>query len=528
MRQAAVQTLNAGKAKVTLSKPTLDIYNDGERFAIVSRDDRFPAVLAYGVGNFDIDKAPENVKWWFEAVQRSMDKAVKENKTRRVPATYTPVEPFVTTKWGQSAPFNNYCPVFEDDNTKAPTGCVATAMAQIINYRQYPTSVKFEGSYMIGEKEKTALVESTYSFPFNKAYGNYLPTADSDVEYMSYTPLQGNRVATLMRDCGYAIDMNYDAKSSGGYTFMAGAAFVEKFNYPKESVKYVSRYYYSDEEWMDMVYAELQNGTPVLYAGSTEKSGGHAFVFHGMDADGLVFVNWGWSGIFDGYYAIDVLTPGADDFSDKQEMVIGVRPTPLPTDIWCSSFATILPYVFTYDNETQILTLTWSEGIFNISCSDFYGQWGIVVEDVNNPENTGWAELFEEPETIEFFTGFSGEVSGTFEFDPGTYHIYLATVAAGETNWQYVRTVGGAIYYDLTVDANGIVTLAETPTFTTGQGTEGPEIPVPTAIKNIIAKPAETTAPVRYFDLQGREVSGSTKGLLIRKHGDEVQKVLVK
>ena len=110
MRRAAVKSLNASTSTVTLSKPTLDVYNDGKSFAIVSRDDRFPVLLAYGIGNFDIDKAPANVKWWFEAVQRSMDKAIKQNAPRRADVVYTPVAPMMTTKWGQFSPYNNMCP----------------------------------------------------------------------------------------------------------------------------------------------------------------------------------------------------------------------------------------------------------------------------------------------------------------------------------------------------------------------------------------------------------------------------------
>ena len=83
MQQAASKVMNGSKAQVTLSKPTLDVFNDGSRFAIVSRDDRFPEILAYGMGNFDIEKAPANVKWWFEAVQRCMENAVKQNAPRR-------------------------------------------------------------------------------------------------------------------------------------------------------------------------------------------------------------------------------------------------------------------------------------------------------------------------------------------------------------------------------------------------------------------------------------------------------------
>ena len=531
MRQAAVKTLNANKAKATLSKPTLEVYNDGSSFTIVSRDDRFPEVLAYGVGNFDIETAPANVKWWFEAVQRSMEKAVKENAPRRAATTYTAVAPMMTTKWGQNAPYNNYCPVFEKEKTKAPTGCVATAMAQMMNYQQYPASAKFEGSYSIDDKDKTEMVETTYSWPYQLAYGYYLPTADGEVANMSYTPLQGNKVAALMRDCGYAIGMSYDPSGSGGIVAYAGQAFVEKFSYPKQSVKYLDRNYYSDEEWMQMIASELGNNTPILYGGYSE-SGGHAFVFHGMDAEGKVYVNWGWDGMYDGYFAIDVLTPGSDDFSEGQEMVIGTRSTALETDVYHSLFVTDAPYEFSYDNEKKELTITLVKAVYNSTCRDFKGKWALVVEDMTNPEKTDYADLLEDGTIVQIFSGYRAQsISNEFIVEPGTYHIYMATADAGESNWQYIRTLDGVFYYEMTVADDGTVTIATTPTFTTGSGAEAPEIQeIPEevdGIQHVISNPANTSAP-RYYDLQGREVSGSTKGLLIRRQGDEVKKVMVK
>ena len=166
MRRAAMRSLHASTATVTLSKPTLDVYNDGNQFAIVSRDDRFPAVLAYGMGNFDIEKAPDNVKWWFEAVQRSMDKAIKQNTPRRADVAYTPVAPMMTTKWGQDSPYNNMCPresgdEHDTESPRSPSGCVATAMAQIMNYQQYPVILlqpMYNTRIIISRKQRVLLL----------------------------------------------------------------------------------------------------------------------------------------------------------------------------------------------------------------------------------------------------------------------------------------------------------------------------------------------------------------------------------
>ncbi len=528
MQQAASKVMNGSKAQVTLSKPTLDVFNDGNRFAIVSRDDRFPEILAYGMGNFDIEKAPANVKWWFEAVQRCMENAVKQNAPRRAAVAYTAVEPFITTKWGQSTPYNNYCPVFEADKTKAPSGCVATAMAQIINYWQYPASATFEGGYSIDKKDKTVQVASTYSFPYQLAYGIYLPTADADPEEMKYTPSQGNKVATLMRDCGYSVNMNYTADGSGASTVAAGNALATKFSYPKDAVRYVNREWFTDEAWMKLIQTELANKSPILYAGGSEDSGGHAFVFHGMDTEGKVFVNWGWQGQYDGYYAIDLLTPGDDDFSLYQEAVVGIRSKALDGEVYHSFFYTNKPYTFKYDQATTELSVTLVQDVYNMTCHHFTGRWSLVIEDMNNPEKTEILDLLEEGTTVEYFRGYEAQTLslGKGTFDPGTYRLYMATEDTGEASWQYVQTVGGGMYYELTAAADGTVTLASTPTYTDGH----PNLPsTPTVIRKVkTGNITPATAPVRYYDLQGREVNAGTKGLVIRKQGNEVKKVVVR
>lgn len=530
MRQAALRSLNSTKAECVLNKKTLEVYTDGRRFSIVSRDDRFPAVLAYGNGNFDVNKIPSNVKWWLEHTQRCMELAIEGKASVRAPKSYTPVAPLMTTKWGQGYPYNDMCPRIsgderDQDSPHAPTGCVATAMAQILNYQQYPSEVRFNGACYLGDElYEEREIQSTYSWPFLIAYGSYLPdgyTSYEDTKSQSYSVIQGKRIATLLRDCGYAVEMEYTEYGSGASTPDAGNAFVNKFNYPEQSVKFYYNWYYTAEEWMDILYAEFVNGCPVLYSGTDAQSGGHAFVLHGMDVDGLVYVNWGWDGLYDGYYTVGMLTLDDCNFSEVEEdMITGIRPTALSTDAVMSVFATDEPYQFEYDNETKALSLILKQGIYNLNCQDFKGRWCLVVENVNDSEDILFSDLIDEGTIVEYWSGYGAQtVSFDATFGKGTYHIYMATLDEGETVWQYVRTVGGAIYYDLTVDANGKVTIADKPTFTTGGAS-------PTAIRSIRQQTNDNS--VRYYNLQGQEVNGSFKGLLIHKQGNEMKKVVVK
>ncbi len=140
MQEIAAQQLNITsthkvKAKNTtveriINKPTLSVFSDGNGFAIVSRDDRFPALLAYGTGCFNKDDMPENVKWWMEAMQRAMAAHIRNGSSFARTDSYTAISPIMTTKWGQSTPYNNYAPAIKSNNgQKAPAGCVAIALA---------------------------------------------------------------------------------------------------------------------------------------------------------------------------------------------------------------------------------------------------------------------------------------------------------------------------------------------------------------------------------------------------------------
>ena len=149
--------------------------------------------------------------------------------------------------------------------------------------------------------------------------------------YGNYNEAQVNAVATLMRDCGVAADMqyggsNYTENGSGAYSTEAAAGLRTYFGIA--DAECLERDYYSDADWMDKVYTALSEDGPIYYGGASYSSGGHAFVLHGYRADGMVYVNWGWSGDEDGYYNIDLLNPGYYHFDMGQDMIIGVKGAP--------------------------------------------------------------------------------------------------------------------------------------------------------------------------------------------------------
>ena len=300
-------------------------------FVIVAADERAEPILGYSYDNpFMVEGMPDNVRGWLdhyrEQIKAALDDGIQPSTQitekwallragHAIPTrSITAVSPLLQTTWDQNQYYNQYCP--SDANGPgghAYAGCVATAMAQIIRYWQWPNSGFNSHSY-------THNNYGTLSVDFGSVTHNYnnMPNSLSS----SSTSTQKNAVATLIYHCGVAVDMDYAADGSAAYTYTVPNALYNYFAYA-ENGTYVYRPDYSDTEWSNMIKQELNNSRPVFYAGSG--SGGHAFVCDGYDNNGNFHFNWGWSGSYNsGYYALDALTPGSHNYSENQEAIIGI------------------------------------------------------------------------------------------------------------------------------------------------------------------------------------------------------------
>ncbi len=131
-------------------------------------------------------------------------------------------------------------------------------------------------------------------------------------------------IAQLMLYCGQSVHMDYDLAGSGATSYEVSTALINIFGFSK-SASLARRDSYSDEQWNQMVYDELQQGHPVLYFGQSN-AGGHAFIVDGY-ASGMYHLNWGWDGYCDGYFTLDRLNPNMDDgYNYGQEMVVNGCP----------------------------------------------------------------------------------------------------------------------------------------------------------------------------------------------------------
>lgn len=378
------------------SEGQLYVFNCGENggYIVVAGDDNVKEpVLGYAdSGSFDYEQMPENMRWWIDEYARQIE-YIQSNDAA---TTYMPqrrailgsVAPLLgDVKWNQDYPYNLQCPVITYSNgtqSNAVTGCVATAMAQIMYYHRWPEYGTGSHSYDWVYDNKT----TTLSADFSQSVYDWDAMTPTYDEYSSDESRAA--VAKLMSDVGIAVDMMY-GESSGAYDIYAARALVTYFGYDK-GVQKLDRRLFPQSEWEDMIYSELNASRPVYYSGSSE-TGGHAFVLDGYNTDGYFHINWGWGGYGNGYFRTTALDPYyqgiggfAGGYNLNQAMIIGVqKPQETTTQVTPSLHADAMyPDYAEYnigDNVTIHLENYFGSHIENISFST-----ALLISDLNDAE----------------------------------------------------------------------------------------------------------------------------------------------
>ena len=306
---------------------------------ILSADDVAYPVIAYSrKGSYLPTNHPVQFDGWMNAVKNEIRGAIAKSlqalpkaktawtRLDTEPAEFLPrvesagTPPLIRTTWNQGKYYNHQCPAdAAGQDGHVYTGCVATAMAQVVKYYNYPARGNGSHSY----------VHSTYGTQFadfgNTAY-HWAAMPDKLTAYNS-------AVATLMYHCGVSVDMDYGPSGSGAnVSYYATNALKQYFRY-KASLHFAWRSSYTDAQWRSLLRSEIDAGHPVLYRGSG--TGGHAFVCDGYeatDSDHFHF-NWGWGGYLDGYFYIDNLAPGSYDFTNSQGGILGIERAIIKGDI---------------------------------------------------------------------------------------------------------------------------------------------------------------------------------------------------
>lgn len=264
-----------------------------KKFVIISGESKLNELVGYG------DKMIENPNDqppYFKLFLKEYERVVKEVRAKATTTTLQrpikrKVEPLLTCKWSQYDPFNKYTPLSDGQHT--PTGCVATATAQVMFYNKWPKNRPQDYIASTGDDAKKS---ATYWWDEMKNTTNEMRTEQSR-----------QAVGLLMYDIGKAVHMRYYIKGSDSNLQRACNALRDKFDY---TVRYLDKNFLPANEFLNEVMQEISDGYPVLVVG-----GPHAFVYDGYDEQGLIHTNWGWGGENDGYFDINIVTLNVSGFA---------------------------------------------------------------------------------------------------------------------------------------------------------------------------------------------------------------------
>lgn len=315
------------------------VFANGEDkgFTIVSGDDRMPEVVGYSAqGTYDPDHLPANYVGFMKAYQETVEALLKGDaqvsgglaearQWRAERAGTAAVAPLLGgIKWNQTEPYNNRCPLYDGTN-RSVTGCVATAMAQVMMYHQYPKELKATIKAYITKSKGIEIPAINSGETYD--WDNMLP----DYSQSDYTSAQADAVAKLMYHCGAAVKMDYGPSSGANVT---PAILATYFGYDADLMQDLTRTCFTLQQWMTLIDNELKAKRPILYSGKSS-DGGHEFVCDGSDGKGLYHINWGWGGYQDGYFDLTILQPqkggagsgsAVDGYNRDCSMIIGIVP----------------------------------------------------------------------------------------------------------------------------------------------------------------------------------------------------------
>lgn len=338
-RSAPAKPVSPTMAHVMRSKESqrdnvyvINLGND-QGFVIVSAEDGADdVVLGYcDHGSFSYDDCPVQLKDLLAVYTAGVD-SLRSHPAMAAPrrvVTVWPsyigsivVGPLLTTTWSQWGPYNMYCPA------GCPTGCVPTAIAQVMNYWKWPKTT----IGMVGKEDF-----SGHTYDWDNMLDNYGPSYLTNGHYngsTSYDDVQAEAVSNLMADIGKAFGTMYSPE--GSPTYFSFLQLVENFGYEPGIV---SKSGLTAADLQDDMKKELDDGRPVLYAGypyGFQESGedGHALVCDGYTDRDYFHFNYGWGGSYDGFYknallpkfrCAAVIFTGVRPYDAKRKVVDGIE-----------------------------------------------------------------------------------------------------------------------------------------------------------------------------------------------------------
>lgn len=289
--------------------------SDGKGFVIVAGEDRVrQLIVGYSLeGNISLPLS-SSLQGYLNCYAGYIEALRKGNATAKPRRKAEPVEPLLTTTWGQGIPYNYYCPTL--NGRKLITGCVTTAVAQIMKYYQWP--VQGEGVC----RAEVHNLDTTYT---ETTLGEEYRWNRMKEHYRRSAKMKITDVARLMRDVGHAVGVRYTSVLTSANSAHVPRALVEHFHY-SPAMRQLYRSRYTDEEWNSLLAAELAARRPIYYSTHSTRFDGHAFVVCGMDEQGLYYVNWGWDGHCDGYFDFDAVAADGASYNYVQSAIVNIMP----------------------------------------------------------------------------------------------------------------------------------------------------------------------------------------------------------
>jgi len=455
------------------------VFNAGDKdgFVIVSGDDAVKPILAYSdEGSFPTGKIPENICNWLNYYSKEIQYVVANPSSQTSPNTTNETVPGLRTtnsaatpllgriRWDQGDPYNLLCPYSTKYSQKTVTGCVATAMAQVMKYYEWPIQGTGSSGYTFDLDSVSTTLTANFgqtTYKWNEMLDNYNATS---------TLAQDSAVALLVYHCGVAVEMDYNTSGGGGSSASlsdAGISLKNNFGYDSD-LQLFRREFFNLTSWTEKLMNEIDAGRPVLYAGGSDH-GGHAFVCDGYDSDSLFHFNWGWGGSANGYFSISILDPeysgigsSSGGYSQDQYAIAGIQK---PDGVNSPSYQLGM-YNFGMTSNKSSLS--------NISSDKFNASLGFLNWGLNSFSGYVAAGLFKNGIFQKYLSRVSFSNINTYSgynytfnnlslsgLAAGNYQLYLVHQPSGGSTWfQVCGSFSLNNYLDITISGSSATITA--------------------------------------------------------------------
>lgn len=539
----------------TTDAPLYIYNNEGGGYVIVSGDDRTSSVLCFSEkGHVDANHLPVNMKSWLQGYVSQIENIPASATQHRVATTRSgepkaAIEPKLATNWGQDYPYNLHTPELtfrwtedKDSTLHAATGCVATAMAMVLNYFKYPDKIlcdipSYTGTCDIPVKNGgtgvTDTVKNVRWITEDIPAGTPIDWSNIVDKYGQWsTDAQREAVSRLIQYCGAAVNMGYGIESmSTSRGLLLGIKNVMGY----QDAYVLNAFEYDYQGWVDAVYYEMSNVGPVMFAGTIPSGGGHRFILDGyLSADGndYFYANWGWDGSDNCYVLLSVMEPESqwirdengnpEGFIFEQDMICGLG----PDGKGCTTMTDFRFYANALDFGLEGKEYSRSDKSEEFGITDYYIEFSnnhldsltaraaLGVYDANN--NLVYRTIFTDVEgfTINFFCCTILANAGTFpiaaDLDDGTYTLKLICAEPNTDNWVPMQNAEN-FTVQMTITGNKC-------TFKPAGDA--------TAIRSVVANPRKASADDAWYSLSGARLSSkpTTKGVYFHQGSKVVVK----